>query len=251
MNLSPRQLAQIPLVAVALGMVGPSHGAITYVDPADIVIPFSFEGVYLDLQTQATNGSTESGGSGVDLGGSDYYEISYSEPSSGDWDVNFFFGGAFIAHNTTFQPYRADANDNLSAIDNLGLNTVIDGSPVSPEPATGASSPLTLADFGASGTTTGGGLDGNPTPTHMGGAADQFASGAVSDGYIGFVLNPETTPLYGWMRVGLSDNGSTGLIYEWAYEDTGASIQVGQIPEPNSLILLLLGVAGLLRRSRV
>lgn len=241
-------MTKVSAVAIAIGLATSAKGAITYVDPADIVIPFSFEGVYLDLQTEATNGSTESGSSGVDLGGSDYYEISYSEPSSGDWDVNFFFGGAFIAHNTTFQPYRADANDNLSAIDNLGLNTVIDGSPVSPEPATGASSPLTLADFGASGTTTGGGLDGNPTPTHMGAAADQFASGEKTEGYVGFVLNPGASELYGWIRVSLSDNGTTGIIHDWAYSDS--AIQVGQIPEPSSLILLLLGTAGLLRRTR-
>lgn len=239
------------LVALALGTGISAHGAITYVDPDDIVIPFTFEGVYLDIQTAAENGSTQSGMAGVDGGGSDYYEISYSEPASGDWDVNFFFGGAFIAHNTTFQPYRESNSNNLSAVDNLGLNSteVIDGGAIL-DGAGSNSAPLTLSDFGASGTTTGGDINGNQSPTHMGGSADQFASGSQSEGYIGFVLNQDTTPLYGWMRVSLSDDGSTGLIHEWAYTDDVAGIQVGQVPEPNSLLLLLLGAAGLLRRSR-
>lgn len=230
-------------LAIGIGTSSWSHGAVTFVDPVDIVIPSTLGGVYLNIETAAENGSSQSGTAEADS-----YTISYSEPAPGDWDVNFFFGGAFIAHSTTFQPYRADSGDNLSAIDQLGISTVVDGTPIDPAPASGASSPLASANFGASGTTTGGDLNGDQSPTHMGPSADQFSSGSLSQGYIAFVLNPETTPLYGWMNVSLSDDGSTGLIHEWAYSDT--PIAVGQIPEPGSSVLLLLSTVCLLRRSR-
>ena len=233
-------------VALAVWATGTARGVITYVDPVDIVIPFSFGGVYLDLQTEGQNGSTQGSSTGVD-GAAHYYQISYSEPASGDWDVNFFFGGAFIAHNTSFQPYRADSGNQLSAIDRLGVNTLIDGS-AGTDPGSNSSSPLSSADFGGSGTTTGGDINGNPSPTHMGSNADQFASGSLSQGYIAFVLNPDSTPLYGWMEVSLSDDGSAGLIHRWAYSEMG--IEVGQVPEPGTLVLVLAGTACLLRRRR-
>lgn len=236
-------------LGLALAAAGVARGAITWVDPPDIEIPFSLGGVYLDLHTGPEGGWTGSEPTQGGEAAADSYSISFSEPASGDWDVNFFFGGAFIAHNTSFQPYRADPGNKLSAIDNLGLNTFIDGNAVAPEPATGPSAPLTIADFGGSGTTTGGDINGLQSPTHMGAAADQFASGSQSEGYIGFVLNPDSTPLHGWMRVSLSDDGSTGLIHEWAYSDTG--IEVGQIPEPGTLVLLLAGSLGLLLRRRL
>ncbi|BCX46741.1 hypothetical protein HAHE_06490 [Haloferula helveola] len=231
------------LFASLLATVGLANGAITYVDPTDIVIPSTFGGVYLDLETPAESGSTGSGSAGTDS-----YTISYTEPASGDWDVNFFFGGAFIAHNTSFQPYRSDPNDNLSAIDNLGINTLIDGAAVSPEPSSGASAPLTTPDFGGSGTTTGGDINGNQSPTHMGSGTDQFASGSGTTGYIGFVLNPGAGELYGWIRVTLADDGSTGLIHEWAYSDT--PIEIGQIPEPRALLLMAFGALCVVRRRR-
>ena len=217
-----------------------SSGAVTYVDPADIVIPLSFGGVYLDFETETETGSTP--GSSADL---DSFTISYSEPSGGDWDVNFFFGGAFIAHSPTFQPYRSDPADNLSAIDNLGLNTEITGAAVTPVPATGASAPLTVPGFGASGTTTGGGLTGAPSATHMGPAADQFTSG--TPGYIGFVLNPDTAPQYGWLEVTLNDDGSEGTIHRWAYSDSPLAVGV---PEPGVLSLLVIGGLAMVRRRR-
>lgn len=229
----------LPL-AVAVGIAGSARGAITYVDPVDIVIPFNFGGVYLDLEAGTPSGSTESGSAGT---GS--YTLSYSEPAS--WDVNFFFGGAFVAHSPTFQPYRADSGDNLSAVDRLGVNTYIGEGSVT-DPASNPSAPLTVANYGGSGTTTGGDINGNQSPTHMGSGLDQFASGSLSQGYIAFVLNPGPGQLYGWMEVSLSDDGSTGLIHRWAYSDTG--IEIGQVPEPGTLALVLAGSACLLRRRR-
>lgn len=228
---------------MTLAAGGWAQAVVTYIDPPDILIPFSFGGVYLDIETAAENSSSSSGAGAVDS-----YTISYTEPASGDWDVNFFFGGALVLHNTSFQPYREDNSDAISAIHNVAVGSVIDGSAVSPEPASGSSSPLTTVSLGASGTTTGGDINGNQTPTHMGAAGDQFASGSGTEGYIAFVLNPGPGELYGWIRVTLSDDGSTGLIHDWAYSDV--AIEVGQVPEPGSVALLGLGVLSLMRRRR-
>ena len=76
--------------------------------------------------------------------------------------------------------------------------------------------------------------------------------------YIGFRFNPSGTELFGWANVTLTDGGSFGtfVINEWAYDDSGSSIQAGQtsaVPEPATYALglgaLALGAAGL-RRMR-
>lgn len=230
---------------------GWASAAVTYVDPVDIVIPFSFQGVYLNLETEATDTfGSDPGGTPGDVTGnpaSGDFTVSYSEPA--DWDVNFFFGGAIIAHSTTFQPYRADGSDtgNLSAIHKMTSGTTIDGSTVgvSQVDSTGPT-----YNLGGSGTTTGGDINGNQSPTHISAtpSATQFTSGGGDTGYIAFVLNPDTTPLYGWIQVTLADNGSTGAILDWAYSDQ--PLDVGTIPEPSSSILLLLSSLALLRRKR-
>ena len=74
--------------------------------------------------------------------------------------------------------------------------------------------------------------------------------------YIGFRFNPSGTELFGWANVTLTNGNGFGtfVINEWAYDDTGASIQTGQtsaVPEPATyaagLGLLALGAAGLRR----
>ena len=76
--------------------------------------------------------------------------------------------------------------------------------------------------------------------------------------YIGFRFKPSSTMLYGWANVTLTEGRRYGtfVINEWAYDDTGASIQTGQtsaVPEPATYALglgaLALGAAGL-RRMR-
>ncbi|WOO39812.1 hypothetical protein [Rubellicoccus peritrichatus] len=83
----------------------------------------------------------------------------------------------------------------------------------------------------------------------------RFATGFTSgeNGYIGFQFRPAGTTLYGWAEVVLTEGGDTGTfeIVQWAYEDTGANIQTGAIPEPatvaTGLGALALGAAGLRR----
>ena len=79
-----------------------SQAAVTYMNPEpNISIPITFGGIYINIDTAAENSSSQSGG--ADAGGASF-TISYTEPPSGEWDLNFFFGGAGIAHSPTLQP---------------------------------------------------------------------------------------------------------------------------------------------------
>lgn len=226
----------LPLVLCGIGASW-CPGAVTYVNPADITIPFTFGGVYLDLVT----GNQGTPGAGAPVIEDDSYGISFGEPS-GDWDLNLYFGGALLIHNTTFQPYREDPLDNRSAAHNVGLGQVVDGVTALPGGGLPGSSGI-----GVSGTTADGGLDGNPTPTHMGGGGNQFVSG--TPGYLAFVLDPgSTSPQYGWIEVTLEDDGDAGTIHRWAYSPD--PIEIGQIPEPGALVLMALGSLGVFRRRR-
>jgi hypothetical protein len=60
-------------------------------------------------------------------------------------------------------------------------------------------------------------------------------------------MNTNAGPYYGWMRVVLENDGSTGLIRDWAYENSGAAITV---PEPASSTLLGVCAALLTVRRR-
>lgn len=61
-------------------------------------------------------------------------------------------------------------------------------------------------------------------------------------------LNASSNPLFGWIRItGGSTAGIPATIVDWAYENSGAGIQTGVVPEPSSLALgcLAAGAAGL------
>jgi hypothetical protein len=51
-------------------------------------------------------------------------------------------------------------------------------------------------------------------------------------------------PLYGWVEVGLNVGGGNGpslTVYGYAYDNSGAQIAIGAVPEPDSTALLALG----------
>jgi len=69
------------------------------------------------------------------------------------------------------------------------------------------------------------------------------------EGYIAFVLNPGFNEFYGWLRVTLTNDGSPGIIHDWAYS-SDEGFTVGQVPEAGAALLGGLGVLMLLRRRR-
>lgn len=212
-----RSLTLIILVA-SLGLLGEGHGAIVHFPSEEIAIPNTYAGVSVDLETG--NFSTSLNG----LAGG---------------DANFFLGGSRIsndAHSVTvsasWQPLRTGTG-NTDAIVQLPLATTID-----------ASTNFYATGFGASGQI-------NP---HMG-TPSGFTDGL--SGYLGYALviddpgdpgNPLT--VYGWARVTFEDNDGVGTLHEWAYEDTGSSIEVGAVPEAGSLTFLVIGSFGWFLRRR-
>lgn len=88
----------------ALASAPAAHAAVIYSGLQNIAIPATFEGVYLNIDTAATSGSTITG-----------------------WDVNPFFGGAGFANSPAFQPARlGTANDDPYL--RMDFGDVIDGS---------------------------------------------------------------------------------------------------------------------------
>ena len=125
------------------------------------------------------------------------------------WDINPFFGGSAIGNSAAFQPVRIGAS-NLDRVLNLAPGTVISGS-------------LTYSSgFGGSG---------NTGHEHIGAGGDQFQVG--TEGYLGFkfTTNANTGPLYGWMRVTLTNNAAGALIRDWGYDNAGGTIAVGRVQQ--------------------
>lgn len=211
--------------------------AAVYSGILDLQIPATATGVYVDFET----GDTPSPGTYTDPGGSPSYTIGYTEPTA-DWDVNLFFGGIGIAYSPTIQPFVDDTVDNRSQI-----LQVVDGTVLSTE-AAARTLGIGSEDFGGSGRSNGSAGESHfDAPSIAGSTYSAFTPG--QQGSIAFVLNPGSGEQYGWMSVTLTDDGTPGTIHEWAFSDD-ASFQVGQIPEPGCLILLLVGGTTLLRRRR-
>ena len=125
------------------------------------------------------------------------------------WDINPIFGGTGIGNSAAFQPVRVGAS-NLDRVLNLASGTVISGS-------------LTYSSgFGGSG---------NSGHEHIGAGSDQFQVG--TEGYLGFkfTTNSNTGPLYGWMRVTLTNNAAGALIRDWGYDNAGGTIAVGRVQQ--------------------
>ncbi len=125
------------------------------------------------------------------------------------WDINPFFGGVAIGNSPAFQPVRA-GTDILDRVLNLAPGSVISGG-------------LTYSS--------GYGGSGDVGSEHIGAGGDQFQVG--SDGYLGFkfTTNGGTTPLYGWIRMSLTNNIAGALIKDWGYDNAGGSIVIGRVQQ--------------------
>jgi hypothetical protein len=56
--------------------------------------------------------------------------------------------------------------------------------------------------------------------------------------------------VFGFALATLEDNDGVGLLHEWAFENTGATIQIAAVPETRAAMLCGLGTLLLLRRRR-
>jgi hypothetical protein len=142
-------------------------------------------------------------------------------------DLNFVYGGEGVSNDAdqttsspSWQPVRLGTG-NTDAIENLAFDTVVG-------PAS-----VTATDFGGSS---------NNFPI--------FTSGV--EGYIGFsVVLADATLAYGWAEVTLQNDNTPGVIHSWAYDNAGAPVRVGAVPEPTQTLMIALSLAAsALRRRR-
>jgi hypothetical protein len=135
---------------------------------------------------------------------------------------NPFFGGEDIAVGVLSQLVLTGGGN----VVNLGAGTLIDSSSDFGAGGFGASAIIgpALANFQLT------------TPGLVGIAFKQTVGGPVH---------------YGWIRLTINNVSPGGTIVDWAYENTpGAPMYAGAVPEPNRVLLLGLGFAGLIGRRR-
>lgn len=114
----------------------------------------------------------------------------------GGWDLNPFFGGVGVANSPAFQPARTGSWC-LDPLQDFAAGATIDGS--------------------CNYSTLSGGSD-----THLG---TTFTAG--QEGFLGFRLNGN----YGWMRVVFTGNEAGAVVKDWAYNNSGAAIVVGEVQQ--------------------
>jgi len=235
---SPRAL-RAPLTgvfALLLTLAGAS-AAITYSGIKNVAIPTNFAGIYLDFSD--------------DTDASVFTTPAESAVVGGDpWDVNFFFSGVGMAYSPDFQPFIDDdpTPTNMSQILKVAPGTTIDS-------GSAFGQVLGVAGYGGSGKPAGSpsGEDHFTTPDTSN-TTDYSAFTVGTPGYLAFVADVDGITVYGWMQVtfqndGFSEDGGTlGTIHDWAWDDT--AIDVGAIPEPGAVVLIVLGAAAFLRRQR-
>ncbi len=147
------------------------------------------------------------------------------------FDVNPY-GGSYLrwfAPGPAAQHGLMDAGgSSLTLIDNLAPGTLVDGTAVF----------------------TGGTTNRNVELT----GATAFILDS-DDNYVGFRFFNETTAAinFGWMQIHLGPTitDASRTILRYAYEASGAPINVAAVPEPSSFALLSLGAAGLIARRRL
>jgi hypothetical protein len=81
--------------------------------------------------------------------------------------------------------------------------------------------------------------------------SDFVVSDPASVQYIGVEFGSPITGFdYGWIGFEVTDDSSladlSGIVTGYAYDDSGAAIPAGAVPEPTSLALLAMGAAGLM-----
>jgi autotransporter-associated beta strand protein len=186
----------------ALALVMPATADVIYSNLQDIAIPATFDGLYLNVETGAWN-------------------TSMAAPVAG-WDINPFYGGRAFANSPDFQPVRSGTTSS-SPILNLAAGVTV-----------GSGSVLSTFVQGATGETPG--APGYGSSQMLTGSGGSFT--ASTEGYLGFRLNGTN---YGSMRVVLTNNTSGAYIKDWAYDTSGASVEVGAIKQVGQDVILSSG----------
>ncbi|MEN8772097.1 MAG: PEP-CTERM sorting domain-containing protein [Akkermansiaceae bacterium] len=193
--------------------------AVLLTGPANAgVISFIDEDIAIPTDYAGVSVDLETGNTSVSLDGLDQ-----------TGDLNFVFGGLGFSNDAdanadspSWQPVRVGTG-NTDVLRNLGVGVQV--------------APNSTYSSGFGGSTN------NLT---------EFNAG--EKGYVGFFLvldDGNDTVANGWMEVTFQNNDVPGVIHSWAYDDTGAPLAVGAIPEPTQGVMLLLGLtAAAMRRRR-
>jgi len=219
----PTKIIKLAALTVIAGSASSASAAVVSFINEDILIPTTFIGVSVNLETGAFNNTDLAGLSGGDM--------------------NFVFGGEWVTNDAdvsvsspTWQPVRvgtgAPSPANNDLIRNLGIGEVV-----------GPSSAFASGYGGSTGHV--------EDPPNVTAPNESFEPG--ERGFIGFSLVlADTTTAYGWAEVTLQENDVPGVIHSWAFENNGSPLAVGSlIPEPSHSMLVTLGLlVTVLRRRR-
>ena len=197
--LSNRLAKHFAAAAAASVVAGAANAAIVHWANANLVIPATIDGMYINVETRTT------GSAGSVVAG---------------WDINPYSATSLTWFNATGTGMMRFPGATTGSAGSLAFATVVG--------ATGS--------YGSGAVT-------------VGAAAGNWQLNASN--YFGFrFVGADGGTKYGWGRfvIGASISGADRTIAEIAYEDSGASINVGTVPAPGAIALL--GLAGLAHRRR-
>lgn len=136
------------------------------------------------------------------------------------WDVNPY--GSSTSAISFFSSTGGGYVTLSSGVSNLAAGTVI-------------SAASTYVTGAISNTSAGAGIWGGPNTTNI----------------VGFKFVDSTSATrYGWMRIAIGANYGTRTLVDYAWENSGSSIQAGAVPGPAGLAALALGAVGIRSRRR-
>lgn len=187
--------------------------SLTYFTSAVLVLPGAAEVIYSNLQDISIPANYDGVFLNIETGA---WNNDTLNPVTG-WDLNPFFGGSVLWNAPSFQPVRSGTGSTDTVL-NLTTGTTVDGSSV-----------ISTFVQGTGGENVGGPGYG-ASEGHVG---TTFTAG--TEGYIGFQLNGDK---YGYMRVVFTNNTGGAVIKDWAYDNSGAAINVGNVKRTGSDVTL-------------
>ncbi len=211
-------------VTAAVVSADEAKGDIVYSGVRNISIPFNdFAGIYFDFDTGTT--STKEVANVSDLNLFDAYSTTYANEST-----YFYHGIIFLGPNQHDNAISAGSDYGDLTV-RLQIGQVIGPNQNFGEFTTANTLISQYYNY--------------QNHAKTGPAKGMWATGG--SGYVGFKFADKNGQVdYGWMRVQLNLNNffndmASATVIDWAYNNTGGVIAAGQIPEPSSVALSLLG----------